>query len=106
MSGVLHFTDAETARRVAACFSKALVSGGYLIVSCGWGNRSEEESFTTAYSAARVYIHSREEIESFFDGLSLVPPGVVPVGYWPGEGQASPWDGPTATFLAGVAKKP
>jgi hypothetical protein len=106
MSGVLHFTDAETARRVAACFSKALVSGGYLIISCGSGNRSEGETFTSAYSAARVYIHSRDEIESFFDGLSLVPPGVVPVGYWPGDGSAWHGEAPSATFIAGVAKKP
>jgi O-methyltransferase involved in polyketide biosynthesis len=106
LSGVLHFTDAETARRVATTFSKALVSGSYLIISCGWGNPSEEKSFTSAYSAARVYIHSPDQIESFFDGLSLVPPGVVPVGFWPGDGTGAHADGPTATFIAGVAKKP
>ena len=106
MSGVLHFTDAGNARRVAACFSKALVSGGYLIISCGWGNRSAEETFTSAYSAAPVYIHSPDEIESFFDGLALVPPGVVPVRCWPGEDPASHEEMPIATFLAGVARKP
>jgi len=106
MSGVLHFTDAESARRVAACFSKAIVSGSYLIISCGTGSPSEGENFTSAYSAARVYIHSRDQIESFFDGLSLVPPGVVPVGSWPGEDPASPGETPTATFIAGVARKP
>ena len=45
-------------------FGKALVSGGYLIISCGWGNRSEE-NFKSSYWAARVYIHSPEQIESF-----------------------------------------
>ena len=105
LSGVLHFTDAESARRVAACFSKALVSGGYLIISCGWGNPSAKENFTAAYSAARVYVHSRDEIESFFDGLSLVPPGVVPVRDWPG-GPAADEEMPFATFMAGVARKP
>ena len=107
LSGVLHFADAATARRVAGCFSKAIISGGYLIISCGSGNSSEGETFTSAYSAARVYIYSRDEIESFFDGLCLVPPGVVPVGYWPGEeGQVSHGEMPTATFLGGVARKP
>ena len=106
LSGVLHFTDAATARRVAAYFGKAIVSGGYLIISCGSGNRSEGEVFASAYSAARVYIHSRDEIESFFDGLCLVPPGVVPVGHWSGEGPISHGEIPTATFLGGVARKP
>ena len=106
LSGVLHFADAATARRVAGCFSEALVSGGYLIISCGSGNRTEGEVFASAYSAARVYIHSRDEIESFFDGLCLVSPGVVPVGHWTGDGPVSHAEIPTATFLGGVARKP
>ena len=60
---------------------------------------------TSAYTAARVYIHSRDEIESFFDGLSLVPPGVVPVSHWSGEGPVPHGEMPTATFLGGVARK-
>jgi hypothetical protein len=105
MSGVLHFTDPGTARRVAACFGEAIASGGYLIISCGSGNPSEGETFRSAYTAAPVYIHSRDQIASFFDGLDLVPPGVVPVSHWPGEGPAPHGEAPTATFLGGVARK-
>jgi hypothetical protein len=106
LSGVLHFTDAETARSVAASFSKAIVSGSYLIISVGTGTPSLGENFTSAYTAARLYIHSRDVIASFFDGLSLVPPGVVPVSDWSGEGPVTGGEMPTATFLAGVARKP
>jgi hypothetical protein len=106
LSGILHFADAETARQVAAFFGKAVVSGGYLIISVGSGNPSEGENFTSAYTAARVYIHSQEQVESFFNDLRLVPPGVVPVGCWSGEGMTPQGKLPTATFLGGVGRKP
>jgi S-adenosyl methyltransferase len=63
------------------------------------------KSFTSAYSAARVYIHSPEEILSFFDGLELVSPGVVSVMSWNGDSPAPDLDPPTATFLGGLARK-
>jgi O-methyltransferase involved in polyketide biosynthesis len=108
MSGVLHFADAGTARDVAGVFARALVPGSYLIISCGSGNRSEGENFTTEYTAARIFIHSQEEIESFFDGFELVPPGVVAVRTWYGDAPDLGLDlgAPTATFLGGVARKP
>jgi O-methyltransferase involved in polyketide biosynthesis len=107
LSAVLHFADAGQARDVAAAFARAVVPGSYLIVSVGSGSRSEGENFTSAYTAARIYIHSPEEILGFFGGLELVPPGVVPVTLWPGDGPAlAGGRAPTATFIGGVARKP
>ena len=104
LSGVLHFAEAGTARDVAAAFAKALAPGGYVIISVGVGSASEAEKFISAYTAGRIYVHSLEEVLSFFDGLELVPPGVVPVRYWNSGG---PDPGPrTATFLGGIARKP
>ena len=107
-SAVLHFADAAIARRdVAAAFAGAIAPGSYLIISVGSGNRSEGENFTSAYTAARIYIHSPEEIRSFFGRLELTPPGVVPVRYWNGDGLARNMKPRTATFLGGVvARKP
>jgi SAM-dependent methyltransferase len=105
LSAVLHFADAETARDVAGAFARAVVPGSYLIISVGSGDPSEGENFTSAYTAARVYIHSPGQILSFFDGLELVPPGVVAVRRWDGDGLASALKAPTATFLGGVAGK-
>ena len=105
LSAVLHFAEAGTARDVAAAFARAIVPGSYLIISVGSGSPSEGENFTSAYTAARIYIHSQEEILSFFDGLDLVPPGVVPVPHWNGDGPALDQQAPTATFIGGVARK-
>ena len=80
--------------------------GSYLIISVGSGNPSEGANFTSEYTAVRVYIHSLEEIQSFFEGLDLVPPGVGPVRFWTGDTPAPDQKAPTATFLAGVARKP
>jgi SAM-dependent methyltransferase len=106
LSAVLHFADAATARGVAATFARALAPGSYLIISVGSGNTSEGANFTSAYTAAPVYIHSQEEILSFFDGLELVPPGVVSVRGWHGDRPAPHLKPRTATFLGGVARKP
>ena len=105
LSGVLHFADPAAARDIAADFARAVVSGSYLIISVGSGNPSEGENFTSAYTAARIYIHSRDEIQGFFGGLGLVPPGVVSVRDWSGDRPALNLEPLTATFAAGVARK-
>ena len=106
LSAVLHFADAGTAREVAATFTRAIAPGSYLIISVGSGNPSEEENFTSAYTAAQIYIHSLADILSFFAGLELVPPGVVPVRCWQGDGPPLDLRPRTATFLGGAARKP
>ena len=105
MSGILHFIDPATARRVTAAFARALAPGSCLIISVGSGSPAEGDNFTTAYTAARLYIHPLDDIVSFFAGLGLVPPGVVPVMCW--NGDSAPLDRwpRTATFLGGVARK-
>jgi O-methyltransferase involved in polyketide biosynthesis len=105
MSGVLHFADAGTARQVTARFARALAPGSYLIISVGSGNPAEGDNFTSAYTAARIYIHPLEDIISFFGGLDLVPPGVVPVMCWNGDGVPLDHWPRTATFLGGIARK-
>ena len=106
LSAILHFADAGKARDVAATFATAVVPGSYVIISVGSGNPSEGENFTSAYTAARIYIHTLEEILGFFDGLELVPPGVVAVRLWNADGPALDVQARTATFIAGVARKP
>ena len=106
LSAVLHFADAQTARGVAAVFARALVPGSYLIISVGSGSRAEGKNFTSAYTAAQIYIHSIGEVRSFFNGLELLPPGVASVRAWYGEDQAPAIEARTATFIGGVARKP
>jgi len=106
LSAVLHFLGAGAARDVAGAFARALVPGSYVIISVGSGNSSEGENFTSAYTAARISIHSLEDIQSFFDGLELVPPGVVAVPCWYGDQPVPDVEPRTAVFLGGIARKP
>ena len=105
MSGVLHFIDAAAARDIATAFTRPIVPGSYAIISVGTGHADVAEPFSAAYTAARLYIHSIEEITAFFDGMELVPPGLVPARGWHGGG-AVPKLAPRPTFLAGVGHKP
>jgi S-adenosyl methyltransferase len=106
LSAILHFADAATAREVGAAFARALVPGSYLIISVGTGSRAEGENFASAYTAGHIRTHSPEEILSFFDGLELVPPGLVPVQAWYGDAPAPEVEARTANFIGGVARKP
>jgi O-methyltransferase involved in polyketide biosynthesis len=105
LSGVLHFVDAAGARGVASAFARALAPGSYLIISVGCGTVSEGENFSSAYTAAQLYIHSVEEIVTFFDGLELIPPGVVPVRNWHGDDPMDDREARTVTFICGVARQ-
>ncbi len=106
LSAILHFADAATAREVGAAFARALAHGSYLIISVGTGSRAEGEDFATAYTAGNIHTHSPEEILTFFDGLELVPPGLVPVQAWYGDAPSPDLEPRTANFIGGVARKP
>jgi O-methyltransferase involved in polyketide biosynthesis len=105
MSAVLHFADADTARKVAGVFTQAIVPGSYVIISVGSGNRSEEQNFTTAYTAAQLYIHSAADVRTFFDGLELVPPGVTAVREWYVDEPVPQVAARSATFICGAGRK-
>ena len=105
MSAVLHFVDAESARDVTATFIRAIAAGSYLIVSVGSGSRSEQDNFSSAYTAAHVFMHSAHDVSTFFHDLEVLPPGVGPVPCWTGEGGTPDAAVRTATFIGGVARK-
>ena len=105
LSGVLHFLDAGAARHVATAFTRAVAPGSYVIISVGTGQDEVAGPFTAAYSPAPLYVHSPVEIMAFFDGLELVPPGLVPAGSWIGGAAAPGLPARQAAFLAGVGRK-
>ena len=54
--------------------------------------------------AQRSTYRSREEVTRFFDGLELVPPGVVPIQEWrPASAEEA---GAAAAMWGGVGLKP
>jgi O-methyltransferase involved in polyketide biosynthesis len=105
LAGVLHFLEAEAARDVVLAFAKALVPGSYLIVSVGTGDKDGAERYITAYTAAPLRIHPRDQIARFLDGLELVPPGLVEARAWIDAEALPPMEPREASFLAAVARK-
>jgi O-methyltransferase involved in polyketide biosynthesis len=105
LSGVLHFLGANAAREVATAFTRAVAPGSYVIISVGTGQSEVAEPFSAAYTAAPLYIHAPDEVVTFFDGLDLVPPGLVPARGWEGGAPAAAVTSRRATFLAGVGRK-
>ena len=105
LSGVLHFLDAGAARDVATAFTRAIAPGSYVIISVGTGQDEVAGPFTAAYTVAPLYIHTPSEIMAFFDGLELVPPGLVPARGWEGGAAAPQLPPRQATFLAGAGRK-
>jgi O-methyltransferase involved in polyketide biosynthesis len=105
LSGVLHFLDPAAARNVASAFIRAIAPGSYVIISVGTGQDEVAAPFSAAYTAAPLYIFSPDEIMTFFGGLEMVPPGLVPARGWKG-GSPAPKLARRPTFLAGMGRKP
>jgi O-methyltransferase involved in polyketide biosynthesis len=105
LCGVLHFLGLDSARETVATFVDAIAGGSYVILSVGVGDEDLSSDFVAAYEAANLLIYSLEEFVSFFAGLELVPPGVVPAQGWTGDDEPPFLDRRPASFLAGVGRK-
>jgi hypothetical protein len=120
---VLHFVIADDeAARIVTTVRERLVPGSYLAVShvadlsttSECPDRSEALAARRAAAtrrAADLYatvaapftLRSPGQIASWFEGLDVVPPGLVPAHTWrPGSGRP----GPPVPVLAGVARLP
>ncbi|GIH51516.1 S-adenosyl methyltransferase [Microbispora rosea] len=111
---VLHFvTEDETAARTVAEIRERLVPGGHLVLSHIYKGDIQEEvveaskQVYSATSSGGLAGRSLARIASFFDGLEILEPGLVPVQAWrpdvPWEVPADPGD---SGILGAVARKP
>jgi O-methyltransferase involved in polyketide biosynthesis len=103
-----HMTD-EEAPSIVKRLVDALPSGSYLSLNDGTDTNEALNAAQRGYNesgAVPYYLRSPEQIASFFEGLELVPPGVVPVTQWrpdPETAEAAPPE----TYGAGaVGRKP
>jgi SAM-dependent methyltransferase len=106
---VLHFLDAETAKSVVASFARSLAPGSYMIISVGFGKGRAGQEFASTYNAqdgSRIYAHSWEEISAMFDGLDLVPPGIVDCATWGAEPGPAARADQSSMILGAVARRP
>ncbi len=112
LASVLPFlADADDPWGVVAELRDALAPGSYLALSHGTRETKPEvgEALEKVYNnrvAAPATFRTREEILRFFDGFTLVEPGLVYTPLWrPDPGAEIPADPRDFWLLAGVGKK-
>jgi hypothetical protein len=110
LSAVIHhLNDDEDPHGIVAHYRQALAPGSYLQLThfCDESPEARANSEVLTRSLGRGQVRSRGEIESFFDGLDLVPPGIVFLPWWRPDGPVdSPPTAASMLMLAGVGKKP
>lgn len=109
---VLHLlTDDDEPHRVVAALRDAMVPGSYFAIShLTSAQRPEDASQLGALSKRSTGIpitfRSREQIVAFFDGLTVVEPGVVELPRWRPESPADVLEEAGGSLgLAGVGRK-
>jgi hypothetical protein len=110
LASVLHFLpDSDEPLRTVAEFRDALAPGSYLMLSHGASSEAKRDvgqAFKTIYNrrvSTQASTRTREEILRFFDGFTLVEPGLVYTPLWrPDPGAAAPADPEDFWLLAGV----
>jgi hypothetical protein len=108
---VLHtLPDSDDPARIVATLRGALAPGSYLVVchACGDAKPEVASAFETVYKSkvkAQGQVRTREEIATFFDGFTLVEPGLVWLPEWrPDSPDDVPEDPSKFWGLVGVAR--
>ena len=107
MLGVLgHLDDHGAARSITSQLMDALPSGSYLAIAdgvTGTGPVSEAQRRYNDEAAVPYHLRRPDELASFFDGLDLIEPGVVPCPQW--KPDAAGHAAAEAAAYCGVARK-
>lgn len=113
---LMHFVrDDEDPAAVIATLRDALPSGSYLVLSHATADsdQSPAKSVKQVYSGATATLNPRSHgrILPFFDGFTLVDPGLTRVSLWrpdepaPGADEALKDEAPNVAFYGGVGRK-
>jgi S-adenosyl methyltransferase len=110
MLGILgQVPDSDEPGSILARLLEALPSGSYLALTDG-GNTSPSANHALAVynqnSASSYYLRPPEQIAGFFDGLELVPPGVVTTTRWRPEVRDTQGEAREVPAICGVGRKP
>jgi hypothetical protein len=104
---VLHFQPAHDARDLMRAYVDDLAPGSYVIITVARGEEGIGDQITRAYDAATIHNHTPEDVESFFAGLNLIPPGVCDArACMPGWATPAPFWDRAGQVLAGAGVKP
>ena len=93
MVALLHFIKPEEdAHGIVAAFRDALAPGSAVVISHGTDGGDPQTSAEARKgwdnATSQFTVRDRKAITALFDGLELVPPGVVNVPLWQPDGQA------------------
>jgi S-adenosyl methyltransferase len=110
MLGVLgHIDDYGAARSMASQLMDALAPGSYLAIADGAADGGPVDDAQQRYNkatAVRYHLRRPDQLASFFDGLDLIEPGVVPCPRWKPDALSAPDGAGSPPVYCGVARKP
>jgi len=103
-----HVLDEEDPYRIVDSYKRALAPGSYMQLThfCDESPESRANADVLRRSLGRGQVRSREDIMKFFDGLDLVPPGLVFLPWWQPDTLPNESDPGSTLMLCGVALKP
>ena len=108
---VLHFIpDTDDPYAIVTRLMDAVPSGSYLVMAHAASDIAPEASAEMArrynrMSSATITPRSRDQVARFFDGLDLLPPGLVPINQWTRSGHIDTATGALVGYSA-IARKP
>jgi hypothetical protein len=108
--GILHFIrDEDKPYEAVETLRNAMAPGSFLVVSHGTADEVSDSVSTAAEQAydsatAALVLRSRSQFTRFFDGLDMVPPGVVGAQNW--RQIRSPESDMPVGVYAGIGRKP
>ena len=110
MLGILgQLDDSDEPGSIAARLLAALPSGSYLALSDGTNTNPEMNQAIAVYnqnSASSYHLRTPERIAAFFDGLEVVPPGVLSTSRWRPDIRDTEEEPREVDSYAGVGRKP
>jgi hypothetical protein len=109
LASVLHFLTSAEADAAVAAFRERMAPGSYLVISAGSSTGTDPGLIRLLQEVygdtAPVTGRTAAEIGRWFDGLTLVSPGLVDVWAWRPDALRRP-AASRASFLAGIGYKP
>jgi S-adenosyl methyltransferase len=108
---MLHFVPGDDAYAAVGALRDALAPGSYLAITHGGTEAFDQEAANRVQGVYRNTptpggLRSRAEVTRFFDGLELVPPGLVWVTEWRPDDRAPAVDPGRIGMFAAVGRKP
>ncbi|MEV4812890.1 SAM-dependent methyltransferase [Micromonospora avicenniae] len=107
---VLHFiADDDRPAEILGVLRDALAPGSHLVLSQASDEGRSEEERAEAQKVYRhtdnpLWVRSRPELTTFFEGFTLVEPGVVWVPEWRPESPENAEDAERSVFMGGVGR--